>query len=220
MSIAGRMGEATPRDVETVVRYVFRAVKAKTRECVLNERRVDVFKGVHATRALQDAKALSRAVRRCPPVESAEDAAAVMDALVSEGFLVRVRSENNTRFVNSEPGRQWSDDALYAWLWEDSQLLAYAAGLAGVAAIFACFLFPLWPATLRGWVSVLSSWVLWLAVGFMAFLVVASVVRLVVFSASSYLVPPGVWLLPNLWEDCGFFESFWPLAAWERVKEE
>jgi len=32
-----------------------------------------------------------------------------------------------------------------------------------------------------------------------------------------FAVPPGIWLFPNLFEDVGFFESFVPLWAWQKV---
>ena len=53
--------------------------------------------------------------------------------------------------------------------------------------------------------------------GLIAAIAVIAVVRLILFMITVFAVPPGIWLFPNLFEDVGFFESFVPLWAWQKV---
>jgi translocation protein SEC62 len=61
-----------------------------------------------------------------------------------------------------------------------------------------------------------------LSIALLAFIggiAVLAVIRLILFVITMFALPPGIWLFPNLFEDVGFFESFVPLWAWERVKK-
>lgn len=44
-----------------------------------------------------------------------------------------------------------------------------------------------------------------------------SIFRLILFCVTVFVVPPGLWLYPNLFEDVGFFDSFKPLWGWQEV---
>ena len=104
----------------------------------------------------------------------------------------------------------------YVWLFDGSQWKTKLwAGLA-VAAVFAVVLFPLWPLKLR-----LGVW--YLSVGMMGLLglfFAMAIFRLILFVFTFFLVPPGLWLYPNLFEDVGFFDSFRPLWGWHETKDD
>ena len=44
-----------------------------------------------------------------------------------------------------------------------------------------------------------------------------AIFRLILFCATVFTVPPGLWLYPNLFEDVGFFDSFRPVWGWQEV---
>jgi translocation protein SEC62 len=209
-------GDFDPQLVH-VARAIRKATASKSQECILSERRVDALRGSAIRSALLD-PAFAKA-KGVPPVRSDTEADEILKRMLSDGFFIRARSVNQTRFLQPEPGKPWADDAIYAWLWEDSQLGLYLASFLLVAGIFAAFLFPLWPTVLRTGITSLFNYAVWAVVAFIIFLVVISIVRFVVFHITSFALPPGIWILPNLWEDCGFFESFVPLWDWEKPTE-
>ncbi|CAG8830947.1 1070_t:CDS:1, partial [Racocetra persica] len=63
--------------------------------------------------------------------------------------------------------------------------------------VFAAVLFPLWPPILRDMVWYISVAILCL---FGVFMIIA-VVRLVLFIITMIVVPPGIWIFPNLFAD-------------------
>ena len=79
--------------------------------------------------------------------------------------------------------------------------------------VFGAILFPLWPPILRTAVWYLSIALL----GFIVAIAIIAVIRLILFIITMFALSPGIWLFPNLFEDVGFFESFVPLWAWQKV---
>ena len=74
-------------------------------------------------------------------------------------------------------------------------------------------MFPLWPVTLRIGVWYLSMGFL----GLIGLFFAMAIFRLILFCATVFTVPPGLWLYPNLFEDVGFFDSFRPVWGWQEV---
>lgn len=101
----------------------------------------------------------------------------------------------------------------YVWLYEGPQWKQKAMALAVVAGIFAVVLFPLWPIMLRQGVWYLSVGMM----GLLGLFFAMSIFRLILFCVTVFVVPPGLWLFPNLFEDVGFFDSFKPLWGWQEV---
>lgn len=101
----------------------------------------------------------------------------------------------------------------YVWIYDPIPVKAWVIGtLLVVGAVLVC-LFPLWPKIVRHYVYYLSI----AATGFLILIIGLAVVRLAVF-VIIWLVSFGkhhLWLLPNLTEDVGFIESFWPLYKYE-----
>ena len=106
-----------------------------------------------------------------------------------------------------------SADEYYAWFYEPMQLQTILAGIGIIILVFGAILFPLWPPILRTAVWYLSIVLLGVIVG----IIVIAIVRLILFVVTMFAVPPGIWLFPNLFEDVGFFESFVPLWAWQKL---
>jgi len=107
------------------------------------------------------------------------------------------------------------DDMYYCWLYEGSQWKTklYAAG--ALALILAVVFFPVWPYKLR-----LGVWYLSMgALGLLGLFFAMAIFRLILFVITTFVVPPGLWLYPNLFEDVGFFDSFKPLWGWQETAE-
>lgn len=104
-------------------------------------------------------------------------------------------------------------DLHYVWLYDGPQWKTklYAGG--ALAAIMAVVMFPLWPIKLRIGVWYLSMGML----GLIGLFFLMAIFRLLLFLATVFTVPPGLWLYPNLFEDVGFFDSFRPVWGWQEV---
>jgi translocation protein SEC62 len=115
--------------------------------------------------------------------------------------------------VRIEPQQEAGDDMYYAWLWEGSQVMRKVyAGLA-LAVIFALVCYPLWPLKLRQGGYYLS----WAFLCFMGLFFAMAIFRVILFAVTYFVLPPGFWLFPNLWEDVSVVDSFKPVWAWHEV---
>ena len=115
--------------------------------------------------------------------------------------------------VRIEQQQDTNPDLHYAWIYEGPQwrTKAYAGG--ALAVVLACVMHPLWPMTLR-----LGVWYLTMGMGaLVALFFVMAFFRIILFLATVFTVPPGLWLYPNLFEDVGFFDSFRPVWGWQEV---
>lgn len=204
-------------DVELtrVAAFLRKPAQVKVNECVMAEKRVDVFKGSVATRALLS-PAYSK-LHKVPTVETLEEAHAVMQDMLNAGLILRARptTPNNNRFLQPDLTRTWSDEALYAWIYEGSQLGMILGSAALLLVVLACMLFPLWPIGIRMKASYLLNLAMYGAIGIVVFLLLLSVVRMIVYVVTVMLAKPGIWIFPNLWADCGVLESFQPVWDWD-----
>lgn len=116
--------------------------------------------------------------------------------------------------VRIEQQQEAHDDMHYMWLYEPTSWKTQIyAGLA-LVAVFAVVMFPLWPIMLRQGVWYLSM----AMTGLLGLFFAMAIFRLILFVITMPLVPPGLWLYPNLFEDVGFWDSFKPLWAWHEVR--
>merc|ERR1712179_520495 len=100
----------------------------------------------------------------------------------------------------------------YVWLYDPTPWYYYIAGSAIVLGIIAVCLFPLWPMEMRQGVYYLSV----AAAGFLVFIIVLAIIKYILFLLC-FIATAGklkLWIFPNLTEDVGFFESFWPMYVY------
>merc|ERR1711881_299067 len=100
----------------------------------------------------------------------------------------------------------------YVWLYDPTPWYYYIAGAAIVLGIIAVCLFPLWPMEMRQGVYYLSV----AAAGFLVFIIVLAIIKYIIF-VLVFIGSAGklkLWIFPNLTEDVGFFESFWPIYVY------
>lgn len=106
-----------------------------------------------------------------------------------------------------------SPDAIYMWQFEATHPYTWLSGTAIIIIGFAGVLYPLWPQQLRGSVYYLS----WGGLGFVGFVIVLAILRTILFCLI-WLFTGGkhhLWIFPNLTEDCGPIESFFPLYTYK-----
>ncbi|KAL9970294.1 hypothetical protein ACROYT_G022647 [Oculina patagonica] len=105
------------------------------------------------------------------------------------------------------------DEEAYVWRFDPVHPKTFVLGVLVVIATIAICLFPLWPSYVREYVWYLSV----LAAVAVGAILVLALLRYVFF-AIVWVFTAGrhhFWLLPNLTEECGFFESFVPLYTHE-----
>lgn len=101
-------------------------------------------------------------------------------------------------------------DSYFAWVYEKPNPYMMLYAILMIVGVFAVVLFPLWPRFMR-----IGVWYLSMAsLGLLGLFFAMAIVRLIIFCVTYLALPQAFWLYPNLFEDCGFFESFVPLYAW------
>ncbi|KAJ5914916.1 Translocation protein S62 [Penicillium tannophilum] len=210
-----------------------RSQALKPRTCILNGERKDMFKVKRAMRALQSpayAKAAAKKNSLLPPVTDAASAEAAFKLLPLSYLALRVskvdpheghnhaKPKNRTKglwTVKIEGEQLFEPMMYYVWQWEGPQWKQKAMAAAVVAGIFTVVLFPLWPMMLRQGVWYLSVG----CMGLLGLFFAMAIFRLILFCVTVFVVPPGLWLYPNLFADVGFFDSFKPLWGWQENKK-
>jgi translocation protein SEC62 len=159
-------------------------------------------------------------LKEVPKVTNENEACEVLQEVLRHALFLRVErsgSESGPRnkSLSITSSQMWGKDQYYVWFYEGSQLMRILGGTGLILIVFAAVLFPLWPPILRDIVWYLSVAILSL---FGVFIIIA-VIRLILFIITMIVIPPGIWLFPNLFEDVGIIESFVPLWAWEISKK-
>ncbi|KAL8817773.1 MAG: hypothetical protein Q9223_003463 [Gallowayella weberi] len=207
----------------------------KTRTCILNGQRKDMFRVKRALRALQSPAYKTACAKNAllTPVTDTATASETFKLLPLSLLALRVSKSDPHEGHNHGPPPKpqkrvkglWtvkieqqqdiSDDLHYVWLYEGPQWKTklYAAG--ALVLIMAVVMFPLWPVTLRIGVWYLSMGML----GLIGLFFAMAIFRAILFAVTYFAVPPGLWLYPNLFEDVGFFDSFRPVWGWQEEKK-
>ncbi|KAK2742823.1 Translocation protein S62 [Myotisia sp. PD_48] len=227
---------APPNPKAVAVAKFLRSQDLKARACILDGRRKELFKVKRALRALQSpayAKASAKANSNLPPVTDQASAENAFKLLPMSLLALRVsKSDPHAGHdhaksppkkgrvkgfwtVRIEQHQETSPMMHYVWLYEGPQWKQKAMAGGVLAAIMAVVMFPLWPIMLRQGVWYLSVGMM----GLLGLFFAMSIFRLILFCATVFTVPPGLWLFPNLFEDVGFIDSFIPLWGWQESKK-
>ncbi|KAI7849655.1 translocation protein Sec62-domain-containing protein, partial [Circinella umbellata] len=189
----------------------------KMRQGVFNGKRVEYFKGKSGVNGVLKEGFAKVLPKDREPVTTREDAIKVMNDLGKHGFILRVNRGDNiggkgsARVLQPNPQQELKDDGYYMWIYEGSQLKLYLYAALLVVTVLAAVLFPLWPESLR-----LGVW--YLSVGVLGLLGVffgIAIVRLILYIITIVILPRGIWIFPNLFEDVGIIDSFIPFWAWD-----
>lgn len=97
----------------------------------------------------------------------------------------------------------------YVWIYEPTSIRAWLLCFTVIFGVIAVCVFPLWPAIIRTWVYYLCI----AGLAFLSSILGLAIARHIIFFIIWTLTfgKLHLWILPNLTEDVGFFESFWPL---------
>ncbi|KAI9731167.1 MAG: Translocation protein S62 [Cirrosporium novae-zelandiae] len=209
-----------------------RSQDLKSRTCILDSQRKDMFKVKRALRALQS-DAYEKACKKnklLPQVTDDASAERAFKLLPMSLLALRVSKIDPPQTpgakrpkhvkglwtVKLEQQQDCVPDMHYVWLYTGPQWKVKLIAGGAFLGVMALVLFPLWPLTLRIGVWYLSMGLL----GLIALFFAMAIFRLILFCITYFAVPPGLWLYPNLFEDVGFFDSFRPLWGWqEDVKQ-
>ena len=105
------------------------------------------------------------------------------------------------------------EDALFMWDFEPTHPYTWLGGTIVIIIGFLGVLYPLWPQQLRGGVYYLS----WGGLGFVGFVIVLAILRTILYCLIWALTggKHHLWIFPNLTEDCGPIESFFPIYSYK-----
>ncbi|KAL1898570.1 Translocation protein S62 [Sporothrix stenoceras] len=219
-----------PNPLAIAMANFLRGQDLKLRTVILNGERKEMFRVKRALRAIQS-PAYEKARKKTPGLPEITDRASLENAfkLLPLSMLAlrvnKVADEHEGHdhdkkkkakrvkgqwTVNIERQQDAADDMYYVWLYEGSQVMRKVyAGLA-LLAIFAVVLYPLWPLRMRLGVYYLS----WGFLGLLGLFFLMAIFRVILFCITYFVLSPGLWLYPNLWEDVSFMDSFRPVWAW------
>ncbi|KAL2135745.1 hypothetical protein VTI74DRAFT_7115 [Chaetomium olivicolor] len=220
-----------PNPVALALAKFLRSQNLKPRTVILNGERKDMFRVKRALRAIES-PAYAAARKKNPALPEITDRASLENCfklLPLSMLALRVvkadpheghdhaptKKPHGKRVkgqwtVRIEPQQEAGDDMYYVWLWEGSQVMRKVYAALALAAIFALVCYPLWPMKLRQGGYYLS----WGFLCFMGLFFAMAIFRVILFCVTYFVVPPGLWLFPNLWEDVSVVDSFKPVWGW------
>ncbi|ROW16643.1 hypothetical protein VPNG_01559 [Cytospora leucostoma] len=222
-----------PNPVAIALANFLRTQELKPRTCILNGERKDMFRVKRALRALQS-PAYEKARKKNPALPEITDRPTLENAfkLLPMSMLAlrvekidphaghahppkRTKRVKGLWTVRIVPQQDAGDDMYYAWMYEGSQVMRKVYAALALIAIFIVVCYPLWPLKMRQGVYYLS----WGFLCLLGLFFVMAIFRVILFSVTYFVVSPGLWLFPNLWEDVSFVDSFKPVWAWHEVSK-
>ena len=107
-------------------------------------------------------------------------------------------------------------ESVYVWIYEaPPSLVTWLLGFALIVGIIACCAFPMWP-----WQAKQGAYYISLCLLALLGLLLLMAALRICFYCTVLILSLGklrLWLFPNFFADCGFFESFQPVYSLERV---
>lgn len=198
------------------------------RQGILSGKRQDFFRVKRAVRALMS-DAYQKAQKKSPHLPTINTREEALEAFrllplnrlafrvvkleTEEAKQANLKPVRGVPVLTIYPQQEFGDDMYYTWFYEPMQSIAYLYAALGLAGVFAIVMFPLWPYKLRVGVWYCSMGLL----GLLGVFFGIAIVRLILFCITYFIVKPGIWLFPNLFEDVGFVDSFIPLWHWHGV---
>lgn len=217
---------ATPSSAVEISKVIRTHPLLKQRQGLIEGlKKPDFFRFKRALRALlsEEYKTAQKKSPYLPEITTPEQATAFFIELIKARLVVPVNKitaeearEKNLPVEKGFPNlipvnkAELKPDEYYIWLHDVPNPYALVYGVLFLCVVFGLILFPLWPYKLRLGVWYVSMGCLGLLVAFFGM----AIVRLVIFCVLYPILSPGFWLFPNLFADCGFWESFVPLYGW------
>lgn len=220
------------KNIVAVAKLLRHHRELKQRRGLFQSRQVDFFRYKRFVRALQSSEYAKKSHQQpdlYPPVGTAEEAEAgardVFIAMIRAQLVVpcvKLHSEECKKH-GLKPSKEFptlilsnkavlQPDEYYVWNYNPKTLTDYLIVFGVIAAILALVCYPLWPMFMRRASYYLSLGALGLLVVFFAM----AIVRLIIYLVSLPFTKTqgGLWIFPNLFEDCGVIDSFKPLYGY------
>lgn len=124
----------------------------KTREGVLNGKRVVFFKGKHLSNAMLRESYHSK----LPKISNREDSIEYAQKLLDFNLILNVNKQPEQKTLEQAQNTRFSLDNYYCWIFAPNQFYSYISGIAVLLVIFIGVMFPLWPPFMRQGVYYLS----------------------------------------------------------------
>lgn len=173
-----------------------------TQEMILNnERRVSVLKGEDAYTFLKSKDMDDSAI------------SALFDQLLYHEMLVKGMPSKDNRTVSISISRKFNRKDSYIWVEDQTSNVHMILSIVLVLVVLVLIMYQVWPSRIRS----KMTYVFYPVFAFVIFLGVLAIVRLIVFSVTIFMYPPGIWLFPNLFADVGFIDSFIPVWSYHGV---
>ncbi|KAK0704239.1 translocation protein Sec62-domain-containing protein [Apiosordaria backusii] len=218
-----------PNPLALVLAKFLRSQELKPRTVILNGERKDMFRVKRALRALQS-DAYKKLRIKNPALPEITDRASLENAFKllplsmlalrvvqvdeheghNHGPVKKGKRVKGLWTVRIEPQQEAGDNMYYVWLWEGSQVMRKVYAALALLVIFTVVCYPLWPVKLRQGVYYLS----WAFLVFLGLFFAMAIFRVILFCITYFVLKPGFWLFPNLWEDVSVVDSFKPVWAW------
>lgn len=142
------------------------------------------------------------------------DTQAVKDELLKllESYkLVKVRiNEKNPKTVDLAISKTLNAADHYMWAEDKKEYLNIFIAVLIITLLFLLAMYQVWPL----WLKSLAGYLKYVVGAFIGFLIVTGIIRLFVYAITLFTHPPGLWIFPNLFAECGVIESFIPLCSW------
>lgn len=176
--------------------------KVETKEALLNnKKRVYYFNGTDGLKVLQTKY-------------SPSDSVFLMNYLLENDIIIKVKltNEKEKKIPSCKLNLTgyFSPNEDFIFIKPPSNFYNVLVSILFLGLALFLVMFKLWPPTLKYYASYTSYPI----IGFIIFLIVVAIIRLIFFIITFFVNPPGIWIFPNFFADVGFFESFVPL--WER----
>ncbi|XP_022337571.2 translocation protein SEC62-like isoform X2 [Crassostrea virginica] len=128
------------------------------------------------------------------------------------------KKEKKLRLDMADEQRFIDGEEIYVWIYDPVPMSTFLIGLLMVLGAALLCVFPLWP----DWLRVAVYYVSLVGASFVGFILFLAVVRGILFCVLWTLTLGKVhlWILPNLTEDVGFFDSFKPLYTYKVISKE
>ncbi|ORD97290.1 SEC62 [Hepatospora eriocheir] len=171
--------------------------KVETESCVLNNiKRVVVFKAKNAYSLLKKSGFNEDEIKKG------------LECLLDEGIIFKVSvDDKNAKIVLS---KDVTIEDEYIWEKENYSIVYLILTLISLVCVSLMIFTIYFP----NWYKYTLYYMKYPLLGFLGFLLVAGVVRWIVFLITLVLYESQLWIWPNLFADCGFIESFIPLYEW------
>ncbi|KAM3718414.1 Translocation protein [Dirofilaria immitis] len=221
------------KEEDNIARYV--RFNCPTKSTMFEGNEVYYFTGTKAVDTLYESKKYGHIAKNVK-FATRQSAVVFMRSLLEKGLFFRARKTRKKRELICTNHRKRSQEEeekkrrkiklelhqdqsfndandVYVWIFDPTPLFKKVIGALMVLGTIAGCLFPLWPMWLRQGVYYFSI----CGLACFGILIGVAVVRTILFAViwAASMGRHKLWLLPNLTEDCGFFESFQPWYTYE-----